>query len=219
MIRNNYSRNHPSPRYLDLMGQYCVMHEEGEKFLGIPPEQTFSGTSLFSQATRIKRLIDLTDARSLIDYGCGKGLQYQSMPIQEPNGGVFPGIQAYWNIASLCCYDPCYGPFKKLPQGQFEGVVSTDVLEHCPEEDIPWILDEIFGYAKKFVFANVACIPAIKRLPSGENAHCTIRPPQWWEALIVEVAGRYPGILWEVWITHRTGDAMREDRIGNVPAP
>jgi hypothetical protein len=54
-------------------------------------------------------------------------------------------------------------------------VISTDVLEHCPGKvNVPWIVDEMFGYATRFVFANVAVIPAGKRLPNGENAHCTI---------------------------------------------
>jgi hypothetical protein len=66
-------------------------------------------------------------------------------------------------------------PFSALPEGRFDGVVCTDVLEHCPEEDLPWIVGELFGYARLFVFANVACYPAAKKLPNGENAHCTIR--------------------------------------------
>jgi hypothetical protein len=27
----------------------------------------------------------------------------------------------------------------------------------------------------------VACYPAQKRLPNGENAHATIRPVEWWK--------------------------------------
>ena len=84
-------------------------------------------------------------------------------------------------------------------------MISTDVLEHCPEDDIPWIVGEIFGFADRFVFANVACYPARKRLPTGENAHCTIKPPDWWEALIRTVAARHPDIDWEVWVQYLDG--------------
>lgn len=55
-------------------------------------------------------------------------------------------------------------------------MICTDVLEHCPEEDIPWIVDELFAFARKFVYANIACFPARKQLPSGGNAHCTVKP-------------------------------------------
>ena len=38
-----YGRSNPSPRYLELIALYRQMHVEGERFLGQPPENTFSG--------------------------------------------------------------------------------------------------------------------------------------------------------------------------------
>jgi exonuclease VII large subunit len=54
----------------------------------------------------------------------------------------------------------------------------------------------------------VACYPAKKRLPSGENAHCTIRPRAWWEALLTEVSDRYPHVEWEVWVQSVQGEGV-----------
>lgn len=65
---------------------------------------------------------------------------------------------------------------------------------------MPWILDEMFSYARKFVFASIACYPAKKRLPTGENAHCTIRPREWWESQIKEVTKRHNGVEYEFWV-------------------
>ncbi|MBI2383225.1 MAG: class I SAM-dependent methyltransferase [Gammaproteobacteria bacterium] len=216
-----FSRSNPSPRYIELQSQYRTMHEKGESFLGIPPEGTFPGTSLISQAPSIKRMIDLTGARSILDYGSGKGMQYRPGTVRdESTGREWPSIQEYWGVERIVCYDPCYPPFSQLPVGRFDGVICTDVLEHCPELDIPWIVDEIFHFASQFVFANVACYPAKKRLPSGENAHCTIRPQQWWKELFGNVASKYPGTKWEVWIQHVSikpqGQTIVEERIGNV---
>jgi hypothetical protein len=196
-----YSRAHPSPRYIELMQLYRQMHEHGEVFLDIPPQDTFPGLSLPPQASRIKALIDATGAKRILDYGSGKGKQYQARNIRVPGiDEPVSSIQAYWGVNTIQCYDPAYTPYSTLPQGVYDGVICTDVLEHCPEEDIPWILDEIFSYAQKFVFANVACYPAKKRLPTGENAHCTIRPKQWWADRFQEVAAKYPGVKYEVWI-------------------
>ena len=50
------------------------------------------------------------------------------------------------------------------------------------------IVAEIFSYARRFVYVNVACYPAEKRLPNGENAHCTVRPPEWWAKLYGDAA-------------------------------
>jgi hypothetical protein len=77
-------------------------------------------------------------------------------------------------------------------------VISTDALEHCPEQDMPWILEEIFAAARRFVYANVASYPAVKLLPNGENAHSTQRPANWWSALVSEVAGRHSGVIYQI---------------------
>lgn len=215
----NFSRNNPSPRYLVLQEQYRAMHEKGESFLGIPADETFPGASLAPQAARIKRLVDLTEAVTILDYGSGKGKQYFPHQIKDGSGGERPSIADYWDVEPVVCYDPCYPPFSTLPVGKFDGVISTDVLEHCPDEDIPWIIGEIFGYAKRFVFANVACYPARKRLPNGENAHCTIKPVAWWSEVFERAARAHPGIVWEVWIQSKVetprGDEYVEQRIGS----
>ena len=162
-----FTRSNPSPRYAALISAYRTLHTNGEQFLGIPPEKTFPGQSLLPQVDRIKEHILRTGACTVLDYGSGKGQQYLPMSVRQASGKEWPSIQAYWGVESVTCYDPSYEPFSQLPEGQFDGVISTDVLEHCPEEDIPWILDELFRYSRRFVFANVACYPAKKRLPSG----------------------------------------------------
>lgn len=214
-----YTRNNPSPRYRDLIDQYCKMHAEGEQFLGIPPEQTFPGLSLPAQASRIKRLIAATESLNILDYGSGKGKQYDLSPVKDGEGNTFETMMDYWDVDSVRCYDPCYPPFSNLPSEKFDGVISTDVLEHCPEEDIPWIIDEIFNFAERFVFANIACYPAKKRLPNGENAHSTIKSPEWWAEILQKIASRYPAITWEIWIQNRVdtpnGMQLMETRLGN----
>lgn len=196
----NFSRANPSSRYLDLQSMYRQMHINGEQFLGTPAESTFPGFSLDAQLGRIKALIERTGAQVVLDYGCGKGKQYEPRVIKDGAGGQWPGVLDYWDIDEIVCYDPCYERYSKLPEGKFDGVISTDVLEHCPEQDVPWIIDEIFSYATRFVFANVACYPAHKRLPNGENAHCTIKPVEWWQELVRGISTRYPGVAWEFWV-------------------
>ena len=84
--------------------------------------------------------------------------------------------------------------------GEFQVVTCMKVLEHCPEEDVDWILEEMFSYATRFVYATIACYPAQKHLPNGENAHCTIQPVEWWEARFARQAAACPGVEWEAWL-------------------
>ena len=195
LMKTLFSRTQPSPRYVELLEQYRLMHTEGERFRHIPAADTFSGQSLPRHATKVKKLIDAFGARSILDYGAGKGRQYTSIKVKLPDGREYASIPAYWGVDRVVCYDPGYEPFSQLPAAQCDGVVSTDVLEHCPEEDVPWIVAELFAFARMFVLANVACYPARKRLANGENAHCTVRPQEWWNEIIAPIAARHPGVF------------------------
>src|SRR6202008_2463892 len=115
-----------------------------EQRMNLPPEKTYNGRSLPRHAAKIKGLIDAHQARTMLDYGAGKGHQYKPMEIRLGNGQAFRSIPEFWGIANVTCYDPAYEPFSQMPVGPFDGVISTDVLEHCPEQDIPWILGEMF---------------------------------------------------------------------------
>ncbi len=196
-MATRFTRSAPSPRYRELLSQYRHLHVHGEQRMNLPAEKTYNGRSLPRHAGRIKDLIDRHGARTLLDYGSGKGHQYRPLEVRLPDGRVFRSIPAFWGIESVACYDPAYEPFSQMPTGMFDGVICTDVLEHCPEQDIPWILGELFGFAQKFVFANVACYPAMKHLPNGENAHCTVRPAAWWSEQLACISAAHPKVRYE----------------------
>jgi hypothetical protein len=209
-----YSRDNPSPRYRRLVELYREMHQRGELMRGIPAEHTFPGKSLIPQAHHVRRLVQETNARCILDYGSGKGAQYRPMPLAQNGAERWPSMQEYWSVERVVCYDPGYAPFSRLPSGCFDGVVSTDVLEHCPEDDLEWIVAELFAFAARFVFASVACHPAMKSLPNGENAHCTVRPPEYWQEIFATAAARRPELLWEVRAYTKGEEA--DVRLGNT---
>ncbi len=203
-----YTRENPSPEYRAMVDMYATLHEQGadkaEREDHRPPEETFAGKMLVSHAPTIKQLIERTGARTLLDYGAGKGRSYARKDF-EIAGVKAPSLQAYWGLEDIRCYDPGYEPFSELPTESFDAVISTDVLEHITEPDLPWVLDEMFGFARRFVFANIACYPAKKNLPNGQNAHCTVRPPDWWRGMIHAVAMRHTEVSYHFSLATRTG--------------
>ncbi len=200
-----YSRVNPSERYRELLDLYRQMHDHGEPARGQPAEHTFSGVSLGPQVHRVKALIERTGAQNVLDYGAGKGQAYDMRNVRLPGQReAVESIQDYWDVDYVQLYDPGYSPHSRLPEGRFDGVICTDVLEHLPEDDLPWILGEIFGYAERFVLLTIACYPAEKHLPNGDNAHVTIRPPEWWEARIRSAAAARPEVLWEAYVDVRS---------------
>ena len=204
------------------MRQNRQLHLEGNPAQKVSAEDSFPGKSLFRQLPRIRHLVRATGATSLLDYGCGKGLQYQTSRIFIDGKAIEESVQDYLDVDFIYRYDGAYPPFTKLPADRFDGVICTDVLERCPEGDLPWIVAELFGYARKFVFASVAGYPASKLLPSGENAHCTQLDSSWWKSLFSAAAASNPGIKWEVWYVGRRGPAENpeyvEARLGSNQA-
>ena len=210
-----YTRENPSPRYVELLGLYNQMHVEGAKNEAIPPEQTFAGQSLMRQASRLRHILDVMQCETLLDYGSGKGQQYEPRPIKDPQGTTYTGIPDFLGVAreNITCFDPGYAPYSSLPSGTFDGVVCTDVLEHVPEEDMSWVVGEIFGFAREFVYLNVACYPAKKTLPNGENAHCTIQPPTWWQQLFDQWVQKTPGLRYFAVVETKEGGRLAETLI------
>ena len=192
-----YSRGNPSSMYLESIDLYKTIHDEGEKARGLRSEDTYPGYSLTKWVNDIKKLIDTTNSENILDYGSGKGNQY-AIPVQSTDGKQWRNIKEYWNVDEIHCFDPGYEPFNQLPQKSFDGVVITDVLEHCPVEDVRWILEEIFDFANKFVFANIACFTARTTLPNNRNAHCTILPADWWEIILSKLSATFPHIKYVI---------------------
>lgn len=187
-----YTRETPSPRYRALLSLYQEMHEKGDVAGNLPPEETFAGSSLAPHVVAIRSLIQRFGSRTLLDYGAGKGRGYTVAYEKLPDGSERRGLREIWGLAEVTLYDPGYGPHSTLPSGKFDAVVSTDVLEHVPEDDLAWVLNELFGFARQFVFLSVATYPAQKQLPTGENAHITVRPPGWWVDRVAAVAANTP---------------------------
>jgi hypothetical protein len=62
------------------------------------------------------------------------------------------------------------------------------------KEYISNLVDELFSLTKKLLVINVACYKAAALLPNGENAHITVRSPDWWKGVIDSAAVKYPDV-------------------------
>ena len=205
----SYSRASPSSRYLELLSLYHEIHEFGAQDQGLLAADTFDGKSLGPHVDTLKTIIKVLGSKTLLDYGAGKGVLYKAKNITSRDGMKFDGICDLWGVDSVTLYDPAYPLHSVLPKETFDGVISTDVMEHCPEEDIPWIVDEIFNFAREFVYLKVSCCPAKKTLPNGENVHCTIKPPDWWISIFDSQISDRPGFRYYV-----SFDVLRPNELG-----
>jgi hypothetical protein len=112
--------------------------------------------------------------KRILDYGCGKSQICNELAARL---GAEP-----------VKYDPAIPALSARPEGQCDFAINNDVLEHIPEEQLDAIIAEIRSFAPKAVFTiSVALADAI--LENGENAHCTVRPPEWWQARLTKHYG------------------------------
>lgn len=169
-----------SKKYYDLIDQYKIAHKNGIKKNNgiIDSVNTFSGRSLENNLFDIKKIIVETGSIDLLDYGCGKALWYVNTV--TINNIVYSGVSNFWNIKEFYLFDPGVDKYSKKPSKKFDGVVCTDVLEHIHPDDMDDVVSEIFSFAKKFVFFDIATVEDNKILSNGENAHLTVKPHKWW---------------------------------------
>ena len=93
----------------------------------------YPGNNLKPQLHHIKELVLDTKSETLLDYGCGKGLQYSKWNHHE-DLGVMPTL-----------YDPAVPEYENLPDGPFHGVFSTDVLEAVLHSGIQGLVLMTYG--------------------------------------------------------------------------
>lgn len=155
---------------MDYAAIYGQMHRK---------EKAFAGRSIRPYVKDIAVLVEETKPRRILDYGSGKGFQYLVLRVHEQWGGMLPH-----------CYDVGVRQLREKPQGPFDGVICTDVMEHIDEPDVDAVLADIFSTipprddaGTSFAFFSIACRPAARKLlPDGRNVHLTVREPAWWDA-------------------------------------
>ena len=147
------------------------------KYIEQYKQMYYAGDMLYAHLADIVRLVEETNSQSLLDFGCGRAKQYAGWGhlSAQTDLGMMPAL-----------YDPGVKEFEKMPDGKFDGVYSTDVMEHIPKEELPETLELIFSKANKFVFLAICTQPAMQLLPNGENAHCTLERIDWWKEIVNE---------------------------------
>lgn len=144
-------------------------------------EQKWVGDSLKWHIPAINKIINDHEVKTALDYGCGKA---QFHPLE-------------WS-SFFTKYDPAYPLYEKKPTGKYDLVICTDVMEHIPEDSVDYIVNDLFSYAKKYLYVNISTRLADQILPNGDNAHATVKPEKWWNEVFNKISESYPGVSYEI---------------------
>lgn len=120
------------------------------------------GKSGHSHAPEIRKFCQKLEARTVLDYGCGRGTL----------AGAMAGFKVFE-------YDPGIVGKDDLPKPA-DIVACTDVLEHIEPDLLDNVLRHIFLLAKKGAYLVIATRPAREILPDGRNAHLIVQDAPWW---------------------------------------
>ncbi len=126
--------------------------------------------------------------KTVLDYGCGKGQMGEYLRQRFPNITVHE-------------YDPGMpAPFNMTPTGQFDLVLTCDVLEHVEPRLIDDTIVRLQELTGKVLYNNIACTPTGHTFRTGpyvgEDIHLIVEEPRWWRAKFNQL--RQPNIQeWE----------------------
>jgi hypothetical protein len=147
-------------KYLE---QYRNLHGQGR----------FPGRSMMQWVPQIADLVAEFKSTKLLDYGCGEGRQWSHERVQNVLGVEIPTL-----------FDPCTDAWSARPQGLFDGVICTDVMEHVPDGELKGVVEDIAGFATQWAFISVCCRQANLKFEDGTNIHVTIHPFDWWKEFL-----------------------------------
>ena len=180
-----------SPKQVELLNLYKTMATDGyqtrdNEYISV----AFSDMEIRAFRTHVKPLFEKFEVKSVLDYGSG-GSDYE--------GGGFSGdlnAKKYFNLDDVFLYEPARDIDERR---EVDAVICFDVLEHIFISDIPRVIRELYSLSQKILLVNVACYPARALLPTGENAHVTVRAPMWWKGQFDAIATEFPNVVVYLW--------------------
>jgi hypothetical protein len=145
--------------------------------------KTWSGKATFLYADLIKQLIQKHNARTLLNYGCGKGQHYNPeshIKIQDQTFDRWLGID------SVFLYDPCVENLDILPPAgsKFDAVIAIQCLTAVPDKDFDLVVNYLMSVTSKFCFVgNSKLTNAVKskKLVADQNYFQETRNLDWWQ--------------------------------------
>lgn len=94
--------------------------------------------------------------------------------------------------------DLAFSPVPGLVVKQFADITCTEVMDYLPDEDVPWVLDELFRSARRKVEVTVTTDAQTKVLGHGTRVPNRPRDQSWWLSQFEAASSRYPGKHWQL---------------------
>jgi hypothetical protein len=173
-----FTRERPSPQYREIVERYAPSTGDDSGQAELPPAAA--------------KLAAILGAQSALQFDMRMLAAHSECHPRESGGPGQPLCLAPWTPAFA-------GVTNENDQGvqRVDAVIAAGLLQRLPGEDVPWLLDEMFGQAGKLVYVAVDC-------RSGGSNVC-VRDAGWWRAQIAAAAARHPNVVWRLDALDRNG--------------
>jgi hypothetical protein len=145
----------------------------------------YSGVATLGYHCDIKALVEKHNARTLLDYGCGKAFHYYN---KEKYKEWFNGVSfdQWLGLDSFYLFDPCVDQFSKHPEEgtKFDSIIAIQSLSGVPDADFPIVVNQLMNMTNKFCFIGNRLTkgkaskgnPALAEYYKGDRLD-----PDWWK--------------------------------------
>ncbi len=142
-----------------------------------------------------------SSCKTILDLGCGQGLQMKTIKIRFPEIHAV-GVDLFKPYLDKCRRDNTHDEFKladirklKLKNKSFDVVLAAQVLEHMSKKDACALLKKFEGWSKKWVIISTPIGKAPYHTEDGNplQRHKTFFYPQEFEKLgykIIRIGGK-----------------------------
>jgi len=141
-------------------------------------------------------MVEHLDFETVLDVGCGRG---QDVKFLLDAGKNAHGVDASGEAVNIACREVDSTRFsdRDLTDDvrwggiRFDAVVSSDVLEHLEEADVPAAVERIVAAANRYVGLRTAAFETKSGERCGfgsEVIHPTRKPSEWWFDRVSEAA-------------------------------
>jgi len=88
--------------------------------------------------------------------------------------------------------------FDEIATARANGMVCSSGLEFVPEDDVPWLLDELFRAADRYTLVRIDSARLRELRPPTPTESCLFADPARWSVYLTMASRRHPSVHWEL---------------------
>ena len=140
-----------------------MITDEYRNLNALAHEDPSYGTAARFHGELVRSVIERSEAKTLLDYGCGKQALRDLVD----------------DVVSYAGYDPAISGLDSPPHGA-DVVYCGDVMEHVEPQFVDAVLHDVVRLARCAAVFVISCAQGNRLLPDGSPAHRSVHAPEWW---------------------------------------